>query len=167
MVCGPYLYSSVWSRLEGWERTMVNGFIQRWTINRGDRAIQRGGTDQRSFSSYWSQDGTKPRRSFLFDSKPLIPRSFLEGCERENRKGIKSQPSFAAKTIPAVDFVDVSKLPYPCLEGERPHIKIAQDAYLRVRGLYYSKHSLIGHLHLSKIPILRVRKMAKQLWKPS
>ena len=66
-----------------------------------------------------------------------------------------------------MDFVDVSKLPDPCFEGERPHIKIAQDASLLVRGLYYSKHSLIGHLHLSKIPILRVRKIAKQLWNPS
>lgn len=97
--------------------------------------------------------------------KPLIPRSFLEGCETEKKKEIKSKPSFAAKTQPAVDFVDVSKLPDPSLEGERPHIKIAQDAYLR--GLDYCKHSLIGRLNLSKIPIQRVRKMAKLLWKPT
>lgn len=80
-------------------------------------------------------------------------------------EGVKSKQPFATKMKHVVDFVDVSKLPNPSLKGERPHIKIPQGAYLQ--GLDYCKHSLIGRLNLSKIPIQRVREMAKLLWKPT
>ena len=54
--------------------------------------------------------------------KPLMPWSFLEGCETEKNKEIKSKLSFVAKRQPNVNFVAVSKLLDSSLEGERPHI---------------------------------------------